>query len=63
MTTQDVNARLEFLLVANGEVRLRFGERRSEATARKMIRDAASSVGVEVKTTKDGSAIVGVVKG
>ena len=55
--------RLAVLLKANGTAHLRTGTRRSDAEARKMLRDAAASLKKEVLIAKGENFVTAKLKG
>lgn len=59
----DLVVQIADLYGEQGYAKLRAGKRRTQTEARSILRDAAEYAGVEVTTKKDGSGIIGVVKG
>ena len=53
---------VEFLLVTDGEARLRTGARRTEKEARTLLKEIAEGVGLEVTTAKGDGFIKATVK-
>jgi hypothetical protein len=54
--------RLAFSLTTTSQAKLRAGDRRTIAKAKKMLEAAAADAGVEVKISKNGNGYVATVK-